>query len=73
MSSVISLYQADLVISKGIFLNYTTSFKFLKVLFYNKLIFSIKAATQDITEVGARVFDLLGKEEELRVHRDKAT
>jgi hypothetical protein len=23
--------------------------------------------------VGARVFDLLGKEEELRVHREKAT
>ena len=34
---------------------------------------SIKAITTDITDVGARVFDLLGKEEDLRQHREKAT
>lgn len=34
---------------------------------------NIKQSTTDITEVGARVFDLLGKEPELRESREKAT
>ena len=48
------------------FIFYLIFFKIINIL-------RIKAITTDITDVGARVFDFLGKEEDLRRHREKAT